>query len=542
MALLAEDSNGQNSSSDERNARKLELEKFLRGRGISPPQASAELSKIKLAIEQGGRSYFVSIKGPELLSKWVGETESSIRSIFAMARERATFYTPVVLFFDELESMFSRRGSGISSDVQKTIVPQLLAEIDGVEETRNIIIIGASNRFDLIDQAVLRPGRLDFKIKIPRPDRDAARSILTRYLNADVPLLPRFVQEKLQAEHKQELGFVACEQSALDNSLGAALDNWVSRFEDSHSALFLTELYTGRRPPAQKILLHARSGTNLESADALIEAWGASDGIAWQTVRKNTIVTETTGAGKESQTVIACPLSMTTNGVPLILGVLVSLHSTQHLPEDLEPRMQRMSSALTGLLRARGEIANQLIERVLNILYSPESYLLITELVDARRSAQRGKPPRTMHKKVEEIVSGAMLESVISRAKRLAVRREINKQRQFLAEPGMPNLDNPDGLKPGREAELMGGIHWHDLYAAIRKECEEGKDQYIYELYADDPFGRDQAYQDTEKFHIDVKLPPEDAEISHVTWLVNKGRAWRKSHAEPIAPEDTATG
>jgi proteasome-associated ATPase len=136
------------------------------------------------------RSYFLNIKGPELLNKYVGETERHIRLIFARAREKAGEGTPVIVFFDEMESLFRTRGSGVSSDVETTIVPQLLAEIDGVERLENVIVIGASNREDMIDPAILRPGRLDVKIKIQRPDHEGAREIFTKYLTADLPLHP----------------------------------------------------------------------------------------------------------------------------------------------------------------------------------------------------------------------------------------------------------------------------------------------------------------------------------------------------------------
>ena len=135
-----------------------------------------------------GRSYFLNVKGPELLNKYVGETERHIRLIFARAREKASQGTPVVVFFDEMDSLFRTRGTGISSDVETTIVPQLLSEIDGVERLDNVIVIGASNREDMIDPAILRPGRLDVKIKIERPDAEAAREIFSKYLTPDLPL------------------------------------------------------------------------------------------------------------------------------------------------------------------------------------------------------------------------------------------------------------------------------------------------------------------------------------------------------------------
>jgi proteasome-associated ATPase len=135
-----------------------------------------------------GKSYFLNIKGPELLNKYVGETERHIRLVFQRAREKASEGTPVIVFFDEMDSIFRTRGSGVSSDVESTIVPQLLSEIDGVEGLENVIVIGASNREDMIDPAILRPGRLDVKIKIERPDAEAARDIFSKYLRTSLPI------------------------------------------------------------------------------------------------------------------------------------------------------------------------------------------------------------------------------------------------------------------------------------------------------------------------------------------------------------------
>lgn len=134
-----------------------------------------------------GRSYFINIKGPELLNKYVGETERQIRLVFQRAREKSEEGWPVIIFFDEMDSMFRTRGTGVSSDMESTIVPQLLAEIDGADKIQNVIIIGATNREDLIDPAILRPGRLDVKIRVDRPNRNAAQQILLRYLSDDLP-------------------------------------------------------------------------------------------------------------------------------------------------------------------------------------------------------------------------------------------------------------------------------------------------------------------------------------------------------------------
>ncbi len=156
---------------------------------IAKAVANSLAKKVAERVGEGkGRSYFINIKGPELLNKYVGETERQIRLVFQRAREKSDEGWPVIVFFDEMDSMFRTRGSGISSDMESTIVPQLLAEIDGVEGLRNVIVIGATNREDLIDPAILRPGRLDVKIKIERPNEAAAASIFSQYLTDEIPI------------------------------------------------------------------------------------------------------------------------------------------------------------------------------------------------------------------------------------------------------------------------------------------------------------------------------------------------------------------
>ena len=156
---------------------------------IAKAVANSLANKVaEVSGDSKARSFFLNIKGPELLNKYVGETERQIRLVFQRAREKSEEGWPVIVFFDEMESLFRTRGSGISSDIESTIVPQLLAEIDGVEALRNVIVIGASNREDLIDPAILRPGRLDVKIKIERPDAEAAVPIFSQYLTSQVPI------------------------------------------------------------------------------------------------------------------------------------------------------------------------------------------------------------------------------------------------------------------------------------------------------------------------------------------------------------------
>ncbi len=155
---------------------------------IAKAVANSLAKKVAARTGQEGKSYFLNIKGPELLNKYVGETERHIRLVFQRAREKASEGTPVIVFFDEMDSLFRTRGSGVSSDVENTIVPQLLSEIDGVELLENVLVIGASNREDMIDPAILRPGRLDVKIKIERPDAESARDIFSKYLVSSLPL------------------------------------------------------------------------------------------------------------------------------------------------------------------------------------------------------------------------------------------------------------------------------------------------------------------------------------------------------------------
>jgi proteasome-associated ATPase len=177
----------------------------------------------KLSKKRGEKisGYFLNVKGPELLNKYVGETERRIREIFQKAKEKAADDVPVVIFFDEMDALFRTRGTGISSDVETTIVPQFLTEVDGVEGLRNVVVIGASNRPDLIDPAILRPGRLDVKIKIDRPDRVAAGEIFHKYLTTDLPIAA--------AETRQHGGI----QMAVEAMIASALEAMYSRGEDN---------------------------------------------------------------------------------------------------------------------------------------------------------------------------------------------------------------------------------------------------------------------------------------------------------------------
>ncbi|MCK0115806.1 proteasome ATPase [Isoptericola sp. S6320L] len=231
------------------------------GKTLIAKAVASSLAKM-VAEKRGGdpsaKSFFLNVKGPELLNKYVGETERHIRLIFARAREKATQGMPVVVFFDEMESLFRTRGTGLSSDVETTIVPQLLAEIDGVERLDNVIVIGASNREDMIDPAILRPGRLDVKIKIERPDAEGATEIFGKYLTADLPIndddvaehggdrrlaveaMIRSVVERMYSEDEEnqflEVTYASGDKEVLyfkDFNSGAMIENVVDRAKKS---------------------------------------------------------------------------------------------------------------------------------------------------------------------------------------------------------------------------------------------------------------------------------------------------------------------
>ena len=200
-----------------------------------------------IAAKEGSeraRSYFLNIKGPQLLDKYVGETERQIREIFSRARDRAAAGIPVVIFFDEMEALFRTRGSGISSDVETTVVPQLLAEIDGVEALHNVIVVGASNREDMIDPAILRPGRLDVKIRIERPTREGSLDILSKYLTADLPLRA----EAVEAEGSRENAARALREAAVDELFARVPKNEYVELAYSSGArevLYVSDMVSG---------------------------------------------------------------------------------------------------------------------------------------------------------------------------------------------------------------------------------------------------------------------------------------------------------
>lgn len=226
---------------------------------IAKAVANSLARSVRQRGEANGRSFFFNIKGPELLNKYVGETERQIRLIFQRARERAGEGMPVIVFFDEMDSLFRTRGSGVSSDVENTIVPQLLSEIDGVERLANVIIIGASNREDMIDPAILRPGRLDVKIKIERPDRHAAREIVGKYLTDHLPLADGVTREELIEAVVDDV-YSDSEQNRFLEVTYAGGDKEVLYFRDFTSGAMLHNIVSRAKKMAIKAKLDSGAG------------------------------------------------------------------------------------------------------------------------------------------------------------------------------------------------------------------------------------------------------------------------------------------
>lgn len=231
---------------------------------IAKAVAASLAKKVSERTGEEGRSYFLNIKGPELLNKYVGETERHIRLIFQRAREKASEGTPVIIFFDEMDSLFRTRGSGVSSDVENTIVPQLLSEIDGVESLENVLVIGASNREDMIDPAILRPGRLDVKIKIERPDAEAARDIFAKYLTAELPLHAEDLAEwnddrnvcvEQMIQRTVERMYTETEENQFLEVTYAGGDKEVLYFKDFNSGAMIQNIVDRAKKMAIKALL-----------------------------------------------------------------------------------------------------------------------------------------------------------------------------------------------------------------------------------------------------------------------------------------------
>ncbi|MDT3767587.1 proteasome ATPase [Gleimia hominis] len=241
--------------------------------------AKAVARSLAMNENGAGTTYFLSVKGPELLNKFVGETERQIRSIFARARSLASADVPVVIFFDEMEALFRTRGSGISSDIETMVVPQLLAEMDGVEALDNVIIIGASNREDMIDPAVLRPGRLDIRIRIERPDRQGAREIFSKYLTEQIPIAPQTLarfgsaQRATQAMSEMVLEkiFARRPQTALFNLTLATGELQTIYADDLISGAMIAAIVERAKKFAVKATLAGQPGLTMDHLQAAFD-------------------------------------------------------------------------------------------------------------------------------------------------------------------------------------------------------------------------------------------------------------------------------
>jgi proteasome-associated ATPase len=265
------------------------------GKTLIAKAVANSLAKQVAAARGDGRaaeakSYFLNIKGPELLNKFVGETERHIRLIFQRAREKASEGTPVIVFFDEMDSIFRTRGSGVSSDVETTIVPQLLSEIDGVEGLENVIVIGASNREDMIDPAILRPGRLDVKIKIERPDAEAARDIFSKYLTANLPIhaedLAEFGGDRkatidAMIQHTVERMYEETEENRFLEVTYANGDKEVLYFRDFNSGAMIQNIVDRAKKAAIKSVLETKQpGLRVQHLlDAIVDEFAENEDL-----------------------------------------------------------------------------------------------------------------------------------------------------------------------------------------------------------------------------------------------------------------------
>src|SRR5499426_3132584 len=241
---------------------------------IAKAVANSLAGEIEKRIGKKTTAYFLNVKGPELLNKYVGETEHKIREVFKKAKEKAKEDQPVIVFFDEMDSIFRMRGSGISSDVEITVVAQFLSEIDGLEALRNVIVIGASNRQDLIDPAVLRPGRLDLKIKIDRPDKEAARDIFSKYLTSNLPIHPAELESvsgdrekavQVLIDHLVEEMYAPTERNKFLEVTYAKGDKEIFYFKDFASGAMIENIVARAKKLALKRYLAIREkGLKLE--------------------------------------------------------------------------------------------------------------------------------------------------------------------------------------------------------------------------------------------------------------------------------------
>jgi hypothetical protein len=324
-------------------------------------------------------------------------------------------------------------------------------------------------------------------------------------LTPDVPFRPGDLPIPPAAQ--AALGPTATGCAALRDCLSTALDDLRGVSRELQSAILLTDLYRGAPPPPRKLHVLATSGIDPQAKETALETWRKEDGLAWSVVQSAQAwaLPHDPAFADGSRCVSAWPI--TAPDIPeAVWGALIVNHTGATLPTAVAARAQELAPAIAYAIQARREAANRLAARTLDLIFHDRSRLVITEKISRERAMQQLKrAPLTLEKKVGEIMSGAILENIVSRAKRRAVKREI------------------------QEKTFGGtGVTWEDLYEAIRIECQENKDQYSFELSGDDPYGRGQAYHDTDRFHVDVLLPPLDVGPEQVTWLTSKPYVWRR--------------
>lgn len=394
-----------------------DLASYLRQHDIDLETIDDELRKLR-ALFPSVRSFFLNVKGPELLDKYVGETEHRIRKIFEEARQHSSYYTPVVIFFDEMEAMFRIRGSGRSSDIETTIVPQFLSEIDGVEGIENLIIIGASNRQDMIDPAILRPGRLDVKIKIGRPARKSAQDIFAMYL---LPTLPFSTEElTLPADFTDLDGTVIFRTAYRPSKAGK------HQPESANQSTGLSELL----PP----------GCDARLACSFLHL----DQQTFARLPSTATVREALKDIPEDQSLARRLRNLKPD---LAISVLIARLDQFSRRYHEDPSFKQ---TINDLLKQEW-IAETLLLQAVDLLYSSVSVVKFLSNEGGRYTFP-----------FEDFISGAIIENIVTRAKRQAIKRVLFDTRAAL-----------------------DGICWNDLREAIRAEFTENQEQFARQKLSD---------------------------------------------------------
>lgn len=436
--LVSDRNTGQSDSSN--GASKLALEQlaeFLQYYEVDLEHVEDKLTAIRavLAKTDGIRSFFLNVKGPELLDKYVGETEHRIRKIFEEARRHSSYYTPVVIFFDEMEAMFRTRGSGRSSDVETTIVPQFLAELDGVESIENMIIIGASNRQDMIDPAILRPGRLDVKIRVDRPDRKSAQDIFSMYLLPTIPLSSEGVLLPDILDRTGEIVF----------STAYRVSNISNKLEYKDALLEVIKFL-----PAGCDLRLACSFTTDEL-----------DKLAAMTLRA-TVREARRDYDSNSPMRNRLDRLKTEMEIEGIVSSLRELNKQYREKEEIKRCVEHYIK--------QEWLAETLLMQAVTLLYSSVS-TIVAITSSANQSEQYTFP-------IKDFMSGAVIANIVTRAKRHALKRKVSAEAPLETEISTGKTDHDSTIElEGAPTKTDTGVSKADLSSAIRQEFDENKEQ-----------------------------------------------------------------